>query len=90
MCDDLDPTMSELSARGVRCTDITDARWGRLSRFRLPGSQGARTGSACATSTRPRDCLSTACGSLGLFPALAMEGTRWPIAGPSVCLLGHG
>ena len=33
MCDDLDATMSELSARGVRCTDITEARWGRLSRF---------------------------------------------------------
>ena len=32
MCDDLDATMSELSARGVRCTDITEARWGRLSR----------------------------------------------------------
>ncbi|MFL5863113.1 MAG: VOC family protein [Solirubrobacteraceae bacterium] len=36
MSDDLDTTMSELSARGVRCTDITEARWGRLSRFRLP------------------------------------------------------
>jgi hypothetical protein len=37
MCDDLDATMSELSVRGVRCTSITEARWGRLSRFRLPG-----------------------------------------------------
>ncbi len=37
MCDDLDATMTELSAHGVRCAVITEARWGRLSRFRLPG-----------------------------------------------------
>ena len=37
MCDDLEATMSELSARGVRCADITEARWGRLSSCRLPG-----------------------------------------------------
>ena len=37
MCDDLDETISALSARGVRCAGITEARWGRLSRFRLPG-----------------------------------------------------
>jgi catechol 2,3-dioxygenase-like lactoylglutathione lyase family enzyme len=37
MCDDLDATMRELSGRGVCCTDITEARWGRLSGFHLPG-----------------------------------------------------
>jgi catechol 2,3-dioxygenase-like lactoylglutathione lyase family enzyme len=37
MCDDLDATITELSAHGVRCAPITEARWGRLSRFRLPG-----------------------------------------------------
>jgi|SRR5947209_6973226 len=37
MCDDLDATMSELSAHGARCRAITLARWGRLSSFRLPG-----------------------------------------------------
>jgi hypothetical protein len=37
MCDDLDATMTELSTHGVRCAAITEARWGRLSRFRLPG-----------------------------------------------------
>jgi catechol 2,3-dioxygenase-like lactoylglutathione lyase family enzyme len=37
MCDDLDTTMTELSAYGVRCTAITEAGWGRLSKFRLPG-----------------------------------------------------
>jgi catechol 2,3-dioxygenase-like lactoylglutathione lyase family enzyme len=37
MCDDLDATVTQLSAAGVRCTVITEARWGRLSSFRLPG-----------------------------------------------------
>lgn len=37
MCDDLDATMAELVAHHVQCTAITEARWGRLSRFRLPG-----------------------------------------------------
>ena len=37
MCDDLDDTVTELSLHGVRCEAITEARWGRLSRFRLPG-----------------------------------------------------
>ena len=37
MCEDLDATMTELAAHGVRCIAVTEARWGRLSRFRLPG-----------------------------------------------------
>ena len=38
MCDDLDATMSELQAKGVEFTEaVSEARWGRLSRFRLPG-----------------------------------------------------
>lgn len=37
MCDDLEETMSELSTHSVHCEAITEARWGRLSRFRLPG-----------------------------------------------------
>jgi hypothetical protein len=37
MCDDLDATMTELVAHHVQCATITEARWGRLSRFRLPG-----------------------------------------------------
>ena len=36
MCDDLDATMSQLAAKGVTCAAVTDARWGRLSRLRLP------------------------------------------------------
>jgi catechol 2,3-dioxygenase-like lactoylglutathione lyase family enzyme len=38
MCDDLEATMSELRAKGVDFThDVSEERWGRLTRFRLPG-----------------------------------------------------
>ncbi|GAA1370461.1 VOC family protein [Streptomyces beijiangensis] len=38
MCDDVDATVSDLTAKGVEFTQpLTDARWGRLTRFRLPG-----------------------------------------------------
>jgi catechol 2,3-dioxygenase-like lactoylglutathione lyase family enzyme len=38
MCDDLDTTMVELSAQGVEFSqDVSEERWGRLTRFRLPG-----------------------------------------------------
>ena len=38
MCDDLEATMSELQAKGVNFTHpVSEERWGRLTRFRLPG-----------------------------------------------------
>lgn len=38
MCDDVAETVRNLTARGVEFTQgITDERWGRLTRFRLPG-----------------------------------------------------
>jgi catechol 2,3-dioxygenase-like lactoylglutathione lyase family enzyme len=38
MCDDLDATMQQLQAKGVQfAPGVTEERWGRLSRFRLPG-----------------------------------------------------
>jgi catechol 2,3-dioxygenase-like lactoylglutathione lyase family enzyme len=37
MCDDIGETMTALRAEGVECQEITDARWGRSTRFRLPG-----------------------------------------------------
>ena len=37
MCDDLEATMSELQTKGVEFADVSDERWGRLTRFRLPG-----------------------------------------------------
>ena len=38
MCDDLEATMADLRTKGVEFTeDVSEQRWGRLSRFRLPG-----------------------------------------------------
>ena len=38
MCDDVEATMQDLRAKGVEFTqDISEERWGRLTRFRLPG-----------------------------------------------------
>ena len=38
MCDDIEATMDELRTKGVEFTSgITEERWGRLTRFRLPG-----------------------------------------------------
>ena len=38
MCDELDSTIRDLRSRGVEFTqEVTDERWGRVSRIRLPG-----------------------------------------------------
>ena len=37
MCDDLEATMAKLRAGGVEFDEVTKARWGNLTRFRLPG-----------------------------------------------------
>jgi catechol 2,3-dioxygenase-like lactoylglutathione lyase family enzyme len=37
MCDDLDVTTAELTARGVAFGPVTEERWGRLTSLRLPG-----------------------------------------------------
>jgi catechol 2,3-dioxygenase-like lactoylglutathione lyase family enzyme len=38
MCDDIEATVAELTAKGVEFTaGISDERWGRITRFRLPG-----------------------------------------------------
>ncbi len=38
MCDDLGATISDLQAKGVEfAEDVSEERWGRLTRFRLPG-----------------------------------------------------
>jgi len=36
MCDDLNKTMEELKAKGVSCSDVTEARWGSVTSIRLP------------------------------------------------------
>ena len=38
VCDDLEATTRDLQAKGVAFTqEISEERWGRLTRFRLPG-----------------------------------------------------
>jgi catechol 2,3-dioxygenase-like lactoylglutathione lyase family enzyme len=37
MCDDVNATVAELSAKGVECTPVTDAGWGLKTAIRLPG-----------------------------------------------------
>ncbi len=36
MCDDVDALVAELGAKGVTCSGIEDAGWGRLTQITLP------------------------------------------------------
>jgi catechol 2,3-dioxygenase-like lactoylglutathione lyase family enzyme len=37
MCDNLSVTMKELEAKGVKCSAVTEARWGSITSIQLPG-----------------------------------------------------
>jgi catechol 2,3-dioxygenase-like lactoylglutathione lyase family enzyme len=37
MCDDLKTEIAALSAKGVECAEVTEARWGSITKIRLPG-----------------------------------------------------
>jgi hypothetical protein len=37
MCDDLDVDMAALSEKGIRCSEVEEARWGSVTRIQLPG-----------------------------------------------------
>jgi catechol 2,3-dioxygenase-like lactoylglutathione lyase family enzyme len=37
MCDDLKAEMSVLKKKGVACSKVEEARWGSITRLRLPG-----------------------------------------------------
>ena len=37
MTDDLAGAIAELSAKGVQCSDVEEARWGSVTKIRLPG-----------------------------------------------------
>ena len=37
MCDDLEATMADLTAKGVHCAAVTEERWGLLTSLTLPG-----------------------------------------------------
>jgi catechol 2,3-dioxygenase-like lactoylglutathione lyase family enzyme len=55
MCDDLEATMNDLQVKGVEFTQpVSQERWGRLTRFRLPGV--ARSGSTSRAIRSPSTC----------------------------------
>jgi len=37
MCEDLKAEMAALAEKGVRCSDVQEARWGSITKIRLPG-----------------------------------------------------
>ena len=37
MCDDLKAEMSALAEQGLRCSEVEEARWGSVTKIRLPG-----------------------------------------------------
>ena len=37
MCDDLRAEISALGKKGVRCSEVQEARWGSVTKIRLPG-----------------------------------------------------
>jgi catechol 2,3-dioxygenase-like lactoylglutathione lyase family enzyme len=37
MCDDLKAEISALGKKGVRCLEVQEARWGSITKIRLPG-----------------------------------------------------
>jgi catechol 2,3-dioxygenase-like lactoylglutathione lyase family enzyme len=37
MCDDLAAEMRTLDEKGVRCSEVEEARWGSVTKVRLPG-----------------------------------------------------
>jgi catechol 2,3-dioxygenase-like lactoylglutathione lyase family enzyme len=42
LCDDLHSEIKALGEKGVQCSDVEEARWGSVTRIRLPG--GAEVG----------------------------------------------
>jgi catechol 2,3-dioxygenase-like lactoylglutathione lyase family enzyme len=37
MCDDLNAEMASLAKKGVECSKVEEARWGSITKMRLPG-----------------------------------------------------
>jgi hypothetical protein len=37
MCDDLKAEIIELGKKGVTCSEVQEARWGSITKIRLPG-----------------------------------------------------
>jgi catechol 2,3-dioxygenase-like lactoylglutathione lyase family enzyme len=37
ICDDLKPEMDSLAKKGVKCSEVQEARWGSITKITLPG-----------------------------------------------------
>ncbi len=37
MCDGLKSEMASLAKKGVKCSEVEEARWGSITKMRLPG-----------------------------------------------------
>jgi catechol 2,3-dioxygenase-like lactoylglutathione lyase family enzyme len=37
VCDDLNAEIASLGAKGVKCSEVEEARWGSVTRIQLPG-----------------------------------------------------
>ncbi|HEY2470910.1 MAG TPA: extradiol dioxygenase [Terracidiphilus sp.] len=37
LCEDLTKEMSDLALKGVKCTEVSEARWGSITKINLPG-----------------------------------------------------
>jgi hypothetical protein len=37
MCDSLKAEMASLAKKGVKCSEVQEARWGSIAKMRLPG-----------------------------------------------------
>src|SRR5437899_4368352 len=37
MCDDLKAEIASLAKKGVKCSDVQEARWGSITKMQLPG-----------------------------------------------------
>lgn len=37
MCDDLKSEMASLAKKNVECSEVQEARWGSITKMRLPG-----------------------------------------------------
>jgi catechol 2,3-dioxygenase-like lactoylglutathione lyase family enzyme len=37
MCEDLKAEMASLAKKGVKCSEVLEARWGSITKMRLPG-----------------------------------------------------
>ncbi|MGA3097068.1 MAG: extradiol dioxygenase [Bryobacteraceae bacterium] len=59
MCDDLKTAILALGKKGVRCSEAQEARWGSITRIRLPGGgevglyQPKHPSALTLTSSRP-------------------------------------